>query len=67
MESKAACIVFSSHVLEEVRALCDRVVILARGRVVAQGTPAELCGRASAATLEDAFVAFTGAEEVAAC
>jgi sodium transport system ATP-binding protein len=62
-----ACILFSSHVLEEVRALCDRVVILAHGRVVAEGTPGELCARAGAATLEDAFVAFTGAEEVAAC
>src|ERR1039457_629063 len=37
------CIVFSSHVLEEVRALCDRVVILAQGRVVAEGPPDELC------------------------
>jgi sodium transport system ATP-binding protein len=62
-----ACIVFSSHVLEEVRVLCDRVVILAGGRVAAQGTPAELCRQAGAATLEDAFVAFIGAEEVAAC
>jgi sodium transport system ATP-binding protein len=62
-----ACIVFSSHVLEEVRALCDRIVILARGRVVAEGTPPELCARAAAATLEDAFVAFTGAAEVPAC
>jgi sodium transport system ATP-binding protein len=62
-----ACIVFSSHVLEEVRTLCDRLVILARGRVVAEGTPGELCGRAGVTTLEDAFVAFTGAEEVAAC
>ena len=60
------CIVFSSHVREEVHALCDRVVILARGRVVAQGTHDELCGQAGAATLEDAFVAFTGAGEVAA-
>jgi len=58
-----ACIVFSSHVLEEVRALCDRVVILARGRVVAEGTPGELCRQAGAATLEDAFVAFTGAAD----
>lgn len=62
-----ACIVFSSHVLEEVRALCDRVVILAQGRVVAQGAPAELCERAGVATLEDAFVAFTGSVEVPAC
>jgi sodium transport system ATP-binding protein len=62
-----SCILFSSHVLEEVLALCDRVVIVARGRVVAQGTPAELCGRAGAATLEDAYVAFTSDAEVAVC
>jgi sodium transport system ATP-binding protein len=58
-----ACIVFSSHVLEEVRALCDRVVVLAQGIVVAQGTPAELCRRARVRTLEDAFVSFTGTAE----
>jgi len=62
-----ACIVFSSHVLEEVRALCDRVVVLAQGRVVAEGTPDELCRRAGVGTLEDAFVAFTGTAEVLSC
>ena len=62
-----ACIVFSSHVLEEVRALCDRVVVLAQGRVVAEGAPAELCRRAGVRTLEDAFVAFTGTAEVLSC
>jgi len=67
MRDAGACIVFSSHVLEEVQALCDRVVIVAGGRVVAEGTPLELCERGGAANLEDAFVAFTGAEEVAAC
>lgn len=62
-----ACIVFSSHVLEEVRAVCDRVVVLAQGRVAAEGTPAELCQRAGVRTLEDAFVAFTGTAEVLSC
>jgi len=62
-----ACVVFSSHLLEEVRALCDRVVVLAQGRVVAEGTPAELCQRAGVRTLEDAFVAFTGTAEVLSC
>ena len=67
MRNAGACILFSSHVLEEVSALCDRVVILAQGRTVAHGTPDELCRQAGASTLEDAFVAFTGAEEVAPC
>jgi ABC-type Na+ transport system ATPase subunit NatA len=59
-----ACIVFSSHVLEEVQALCDRVVILAQRPRGGRRHAGELCGRAGAPTLEDAFVAFTGAEEV---
>jgi sodium transport system ATP-binding protein len=67
MRETGACILFSSHVLEEVRALCDRVVILAGGRVAAEGTPAELCRRAGVGTLEDAFVAYTGTAEVLPC
>jgi sodium transport system ATP-binding protein len=61
------CIVFSSHVLEEVRALCDRVVVLARGTVVAEGSPEELCRRAGVASLEDAFVRLIESSEVASC
>jgi sodium transport system ATP-binding protein len=61
------CVVFSSHVLEEVQALCDRVVVLAGGCVVAEGTPAELCQRTGTATLEDAFVALTDCAEVPSC
>jgi sodium transport system ATP-binding protein len=62
-----ACIVFSSHVLEEVQALCDRIVVLANGRVVAEGTAAQLCERAGAANLEDAFVALTSVAEASVC
>ena len=61
------CVVFSSHVLEEVQALCDRVVVLAGGCVVAEGTPGELCQRTGSATLEDAFVALTDCAEAPSC
>jgi sodium transport system ATP-binding protein len=54
------CILFSSHVMQEVAALCDEVVIIAHGRVVAQGTPQELPGRAGAESLEEAFVRLIG-------
>jgi len=67
MRDMGACVVFSSHVLEEVRTLCDRVVVLADGRVVAEGTPAELCLRTGVGTLEEAFVAFTGTSEMLSC
>jgi ABC-2 type transport system ATP-binding protein len=47
--------------VEEAELLASRVVLLARGRVVAEGSPGELSMRAGTASLEDAFVALTGA------
>jgi sodium transport system ATP-binding protein len=57
------CVLFSTHILQEVSAVCDRVVIIARGRVVAEGTPAELLERTGQTNLEDAFVQLIGTEE----
>ena len=57
------CVLFSSHVMQEVAALCDRIVILGAGRVVAAGSAAELLAWSGAATLEDAFVALLGTGE----
>jgi sodium transport system ATP-binding protein len=57
------CVLFSTHILQEVSAVCDRVVIIARGRVVAEGTPAELLARTGQTNLEDAFVQLIGTEE----
>ena len=67
LRDAGASIVFSSHVLDEVRALCDRVVIVDHGRLVAQGSPAELCRQTDSASLEDAFVKLTCMEELAVC
>jgi len=54
------CVLFSSHVMQEVSALCDHIVVIAHGRVVAEGTAEALRARAGAANLEDAFVALVG-------
>ena len=54
------CILFSSHVMQEVAALCDDIVIIDQGRVVAAGTPESLRTQFGSATLEDAFVAAIG-------
>jgi len=54
------CVLFSSHVMQEVAALCDDIVIIDHGRVVAAGTPEELLAQFHAVTLEDAFVAAIG-------
>lgn len=56
------CILFSSHVMQEVAALCDEVVIIADGRVIASGTPEQLREQAGTTTLEDAFVKLLGSE-----
>jgi len=57
------CVVLSSHVMQEVGALCDEVVVVARGKVVARGSPDELKQATGKATLEDAFVAALGTDE----
>jgi sodium transport system ATP-binding protein len=51
------CVLFSSHVMQEVGALCDAIVVIAAGRVVARGTPDELRRTVASGSLEDAFVA----------
>jgi sodium transport system ATP-binding protein len=57
------CVLFSSHVMQEVATLCDEVVIIAHGVVVAHGTPEAIRQRSSTASLEDAFVAAIGSAE----
>ncbi len=56
-------VVLSTHIMQEVAALCDRIVIIAQGRVAADGTPAELQQRSGCDSLEDAFVSLIGSEE----
>jgi len=55
------CVLFSSHVMQEVAALCDEIVIVAHGVVAAAGTPEAIRTAAGCADLEEAFVRLTGA------
>ena len=54
------CVLFSSHVMQEVSALCDEIVIVAKGNVVAHGTAEQLLASSGRANLEDAFVHLSG-------
>lgn len=56
------CIIFSTHIMQEVERLCDHVVVVAQGVTVAQGSVAELLAQSGASDFEDAFVqmAFAG-------
>jgi sodium transport system ATP-binding protein len=63
LKSQGRCIVFSSHVMQEVAALCDQVVIIGRGSVLAHGTLQEIRERSGSATLEEAFLGVLGESE----
>jgi sodium transport system ATP-binding protein len=62
LRDQGRCVLFSSHVMQEVSALCDSIVVIASGRVVAHGTPNELRNQTGEDNLEDAFVALAGLE-----
>jgi sodium transport system ATP-binding protein len=66
LRQQGRCVLFSSHVMQEVSALCDSIVVMAHGRVVACGTPDELRARTGRDDLEDVFVALTGSTGEAA-
>jgi sodium transport system ATP-binding protein len=63
LKQQGHCILLSSHVMQEVALLCDRVVIIGAGRVLADGRADELRASTGAATLEDAFLAVLGSAE----
>ena len=63
LRAEGRCVIFSSHVMQEVAALCDRIVVIANGRVMAAGTPDELRAQTGENNLEDAFVKAIGSEE----
>ncbi len=63
LRDEGKCILFSSHVMQEVSALCDYIYIMAAGRLMAAGTPEQLCEKAQTETLEEAFVSLIGSDE----
>jgi len=63
LRDEGRCVLFSSHIMQEVGALCDRIVVIARGRVVADASPEALRAQAGTHNLEDAFVKVIGSAE----
>jgi sodium transport system ATP-binding protein len=63
LREEGKCVVLSSHVMQEVARLADRVVVVARGRVRVSATPDELRAQTGCENLEDAFVAALGSDE----
>jgi sodium transport system ATP-binding protein len=63
LKAEGRCVLFSSHIMQEVAMLCDRIVVIAAGRVVADESPDALRAQTGEANLEDAFVKLIGSEE----
>jgi sodium transport system ATP-binding protein len=63
LRDEGHCVLFSSHVMQEVAALCDEVIVIAHGNVVAAGAPDEIRARTGQGSLEDAFVQLIGSNE----
>jgi sodium transport system ATP-binding protein len=66
LRREGRCVLLSTHVMQEVAALCDRIVVIAHGQVVADGTPDELRALTGETALEEAFVRLIGQEETRA-
>jgi sodium transport system ATP-binding protein len=63
LRGEGKCVLFTSHIMQEVAALCDQIVIISRGQVTATGSPDDLRRQTGQENLEDAFVAAIGSEE----
>lgn len=63
LRSEGRCVVFSSHIMQEVAQLCDRIVVIAKGRVVADESPEALRQQTGESNLEEAFVKIIGSGE----
>jgi len=63
LRAEGRCVLFSSHIMQEVAQLCDRIVVIARGRVVADESPQALRLQTGESNLEDAFVKIIGSGE----
>ncbi|HHH12097.1 MAG TPA: ABC transporter, partial [Sorangium sp.] len=65
LRDDGCCVLFSSHVMQEVSALCSHIVIVADGRVVASGSASALQQQAGVDSLEELFVQLTLAQREA--
>ena len=63
LRGEGRCVLLSSHVMQEVAALCDDAIVIAQGTVRASGTLEEIRARTGHANLEDAFVSVIGTDE----
>jgi ABC-2 type transport system ATP-binding protein len=64
LAKEGRCVVYSSHILDVVERVCDRVVIIDKGLLIADGTPDALLAQHGGGTLEQLFTQLTGATQL---
>lgn len=63
LRAQGKCLLFSSHAMQEVSRLCDRIIVVGRGQVIASGTTKDLLAQSGEMTLENAFISLLGSQE----
>lgn len=54
------CVLYSTHYMEEAENICDRIIMINKGQVIATGTPEEICKKTKTTNLRDSFFALIG-------
>jgi sodium transport system ATP-binding protein len=62
LRDEGKCVLFSSHIMQEVTALCDQIIIISKGEIVTCGSPEDILKETGMSNLEDAFAAAIGTE-----
>ncbi len=63
LSEEGKCVILSTHIMQEVTALCDDIIIIANGQVMAEGNPDTLLKQSGKSNLEDAFIRIIGSGE----
>ena len=61
-KKKNKCIIYSTHYMEEAENICDRVVLINKGKIIAIGTPSEVKQKTNTTNLRDAFLSLIGGD-----
>jgi sodium transport system ATP-binding protein len=59
-KKRGKCIIYSTHYMEEAENICDRVVLINKGKVIAIGTPEKICKDTNTTNIRDAFLTLIG-------